>query len=114
MNIALVTLLLLGMGYLGLVLFLGTSSPFMLVRGTSMEPTFHTGDLLLSRSVSPTKIEVGDVIAFSVPAEERKRLNLPSTAVHRVLGIEGGRREIERESREVEARLDAILVEEPA
>ena len=89
LNIALVTLLLLGMGYLGLVLFLGTASPFMLVRGTSMEPTFHTGDLLLSRSVSPREIEVGDVIAFSVPAEERERLKLPATAVHRVIGIEG-------------------------
>ncbi|MEE9248978.1 MAG: signal peptidase I [Dehalococcoidia bacterium] len=110
LNIALVTLLLLGMGYLGLVLFLGTSSPFMLVRGTSMEPTFHTGDLLLSRSVSPTEIEVGDVIAFSVPAEERERLNLPSTAVHRVVGIEGEQGQLTFVTRGDNSALDPFKV----
>ena len=89
LNLGLLAVLLLGMGYLGLVLSLGTSSPFMLVRGSSMEPTFHSGDLLLSSSVSPTEIEVGDVIAFSVPTEDRDRLSLPTTAVHRILGIEG-------------------------
>lgn len=86
---ALAALLLLGVGYLGLVLFLGTSSPFMLVQGTSMEPTFHSGDLLLNKSVSTTEIEVGDVIAFNVPSDIQERLLLSAIAVHRVVGIEG-------------------------
>ncbi|MEE9324979.1 MAG: signal peptidase I [Dehalococcoidia bacterium] len=89
MKIALVVLLLLGAGYLGLVLSLGTSSPFLLVRGTSMEPTFHEGDLLLKRSVSPAEVKVGDVIVFNVPSDARERLKLPSILAHRIVDIEG-------------------------
>ena len=89
LSLSLVAVLLLGMGYLGLIVILGTSSPFMLVRGSSMKPTIHAGDLLLSRSVSPDEVKVGDVIAFSVPADAQQRLKMPAIAVHRVVGIEG-------------------------
>ena len=89
LNKGLVALLLFGMSYLGLMLFLGTSSPFLLVSGTSMEPTLHTGDLLLNKSVAPTEIKVGDVIAFEVPSEVQQRLSMPPKATHRVVGIEG-------------------------
>ncbi len=84
-----VALLLVGMGYLGLVLFLGTSTPFLLVRGTSMEPTYHAGDLLLSKSPPEAEIKVGDVIAFNVPADAPENLNFPPVVVHRVIGMEG-------------------------
>ena len=84
-----VALLLVGMGYLGLVLFLGTSTPFLLVRGTSMEPTYHAGDLLLSKSPPEAEIKVGDVIAFNVPDDAPEKLNFPPVVVHRVIGMEG-------------------------
>jgi len=87
-NLTLVALLLLWTGYLGLMQFLSTSSPFVVVRGTSMEPTLHAGDLLLSRGASPTEVQVGDVIAFEVPPDAQERLKMPATAAHRVIGIE--------------------------
>ena len=89
LNLALVALLLIGAGYLGLMLLLGTSSPFLVVRGTSMEPAFHAGDLLVNKAIPPTQIQIGDVIVFGVPADARERLKMPSNAVHRVVGIEG-------------------------
>ena len=79
----------LGLGYLGLMVWLGSSSPFLLVRGGSMEPTLHAGDLLLSRKVAPSEIRVGDVIAFSTPDEVRRQKNLPATLAHRVVSIDG-------------------------
>ena len=84
-----VALLLVGMGYLGFVLFLGTSTPFLLVRGTSMEPTYHAGDLLLSKKPPEAEIKVGDVIAFNVPDDAPENLNFPPIVVHRVIGTEG-------------------------
>ncbi len=89
LNMSLIALLLLGMGYLGLMLFLGTSSPFLLVRGTSMEPTLHAGDLLLTRSVPVGEINAGDIISFRVPDDAQERLKMPANAVHRVMGIDG-------------------------
>ena len=77
------------LGYLGLVTWLGTSSPFMLVHGGSMEPTLHAGDLLLNRRVPPSEIRVGDVIAFDTPAEARQQKDLPATLVHRVVSVDG-------------------------
>ncbi|MEE9198673.1 MAG: signal peptidase I [Dehalococcoidia bacterium] len=87
-KLGLAGVLLLAMAYLGLLLFTSTSSPFLLVRGNSMEPAYHAGDLLLNKGSSPAEIKVGDVIAFDVPPDEQKRLGLPASAVHRVIGIE--------------------------
>lgn len=89
LNKGLIALLLLGMSFLGLMLFLNTSSPFLVVQGTSMEPTLHAGDLLLSKNVAPTDIKVGDIIAFDIPSDIQQRLKMPSKATHRVIGIEG-------------------------
>ena len=72
-----VALLLVGMGYLGLIVFLGTSTPFLLVHGTSMEPTYHEGDLLLNKRPPEAEIKVGDVIAFDVPPDAPEELNFP-------------------------------------
>ncbi len=85
----LVGLAALGLGYLGLMVWLGSSLPFLLVHGGSMEPTLHAGDLLLNRKVPPSEIRVGDVIAFSTPDEVRRQKNLPATLAHRVVSIDG-------------------------
>lgn len=93
-NVGLVAFLLLGMGYLGLILYLGTSSPFLLVRGSSMEPTLHNGDLLINRKVIATELQVGDVIAFGVPSDAQERLRMPRYAVHRIARIGGDQGEL--------------------
>jgi len=88
-DLILVCLAALTLGYLGLMISLRTASPFMLVHGGSMEPTIHAGDLLLNKNVPATGIRVGDVIAFDTPKKERQQKNLPATLAHRVMSIEG-------------------------
>jgi signal peptidase I len=53
----------------------GGSTHLVVVSGSSMEPTYHTGDLVVVRERRP---EVGDVIAFRIPGREGQ-------IVHRVL-----------------------------
>ena len=84
-----IAVLLLALSYLVLLLNLGTSSPFLVVRGVSMEPTYQNGDMLLNRSVLATDIGVGDVIAFDVPEEARTKLKLAPVVAHRVIEIQG-------------------------
>ncbi len=74
-----------GVGFLSLSIFLGTFRPFLVVQGTSMEPVYHRGDLLLLEDVPTNEIVVGDIIVFGVPEEARKRLKMPSNAAHRVV-----------------------------
>jgi signal peptidase len=63
--------------------------PFVPVMGSSMEPTFSAGSLLLVDSVkSPETIEVGDIIVYNVPAPVQRVYNYPATVVHRVIKIE--------------------------
>ena len=87
-KLGLVALLIVGMGNLGLVLFLGTFTPFLVVNGTSMEPTYHAGDLLLNKRPPEAEIKVGDVIAFDVPSDALGELNVPHVVTHRVIGME--------------------------
>ena len=86
-DLATAALLLALTAYMGLVLFMGNATPFLITRGASMEPTYHQGDMLLSRAPVPAEIAVGDVVVFRVPPEARKVFNLPSVAAHRVVGI---------------------------
>jgi len=61
--------------------FLGGSTQIIVVQGHSMEPKYHTGDLLvLDASVTP---EVGSIIVFRIPASEPGGGHL---VVHRVIG----------------------------
>lgn len=53
----------------------GGSTTFVVVSGSSMEPTFHTGDLLVVREGVP---RVGDVVAFRIPGRDGQ-------IVHRVI-----------------------------
>ena len=51
----------------GLVLALGTTSPVVVVTGTSMEPTLEPGDLLIVKAVDIRELEIGDIIVFYKP-----------------------------------------------
>jgi signal peptidase I len=71
-------------------LMLGTRTyPFIVVDGSSMNPTFLNGDILLYRGVSPSQITNGTIIAYmptdtGLPALDY--LVMP-IVVHRVIGI---------------------------
>ena len=61
--------------------------PFMPVFGNSMEPTLQAGNLILIEKVSPSEIEVGDVIVFNVPTLIRDYYSYPPVIAHRVLKV---------------------------
>ncbi len=67
-----------GLGYA-----LDTQKPVMAVVSGSMEPTFYKGDLIVSKGVPATSLNVGDVIVY----ENRFR---GIDVVHRVIAIENG------------------------
>lgn len=58
---------------------LGGSTSLVVVAGSSMEPTFHTGDVLIVKRRTPS---VGDVIVFTIP-------NRDGQIVHRVIERRG-------------------------
>jgi len=62
--------------------------PFMAIFGTSMEPEFRAGDLILIEEVSPSDIGVGDVIVYTVPPMVREAYNYPVTVAHRVVRVD--------------------------
>jgi signal peptidase I len=74
-------LLLLGLAFLLWPLSLGGRTGFTVVSGHSMEPTFHTGDVVVTRSdLAP---EVGDVVVYTVP---RGRTGEGAHVIHRIVG----------------------------
>jgi signal peptidase len=60
---------------------LGGATSATIVAGTSMEPTYHTGDLALVRRTDD--VAVGDVIVYAVPAGEPGE---GRHVIHRVIG----------------------------
>jgi signal peptidase I len=72
--------------YLMLMAVNNSTSPLVITRGTSMEPTYHQGDLLAIRRVAPVEIEVGDVIVFETSGDVRED-RLPDLIAHRVTSI---------------------------
>ncbi len=63
------------------------SMPFMPVFGTSMEPQFHAGNLILIEDIAPSAVKVGDVIVYNVPSMVREHYNYPPVVAHRVVNI---------------------------
>ena len=61
---------------------LGGSTSYVMTAGTSMEPGFHTGDLVLVRKADA--YQVGDVAAYH-------SARLGTAVLHRIVGAEGGR-----------------------
>jgi len=64
--------------------------PFIPVYGSSMEPSLHSGGLLIVESIKPRDIKTGDIIIYKVPALVREYYNYPPTVAHRVIEIKTG------------------------
>jgi signal peptidase len=63
------------------------SLPFMPIFGHSMEPTLHSGSLLMIKSIDPKDVKVGDIIVYNVPTMVRDYYSYPPIVSHRVVEI---------------------------
>ena len=63
------------------------SLPFIPIYGHSMEPTLHSGNLLVVQPINPKDVKVGDIIVFTVPKAVRDYYNYPPTVAHRVVEV---------------------------
>lgn len=61
---------------------LGGTTAYVFVRGDSMEPTYHTGDLVLVRR--EPSYEVGDIAAFAVAGANGRQ----AVVIHRITSVE--------------------------
>jgi len=68
------------LAYMGLQLFLTTDTPLVAIASGSMSPSLEVGDLVIIQGVSPTNIQVEDIIVFDKPQGSR--------TIHRVTQIQ--------------------------
>jgi signal peptidase I len=61
--------------------------PFIPIFGSSMEPTLHSGGLLMIKPVNPGDVKVGDIIVYNVPPMVRDYYNYPPVVAHRVIKV---------------------------
>lgn len=73
--------------YVSLIAWSGTLTPVRLIKGTSMQPTLRSGDMVAIKSAPFSSISVGDVIAFRTPEPLRVSAGA-GTVIHRVVAIE--------------------------
>lgn len=67
--------------YLFAPMGMGGQAAYVIIRGNSMEPLYHTGDLVILRH--ETRAKVGDVFAYHYPEI--------GTVIHRIVDIQGDR-----------------------
>jgi signal peptidase len=53
------------------------------VRSGSMSPTIDTGDLVISRSISPSEVSVGEIVVFKDPGESGRLITHRVRSLHR-------------------------------
>ncbi|MCX8170870.1 MAG: signal peptidase I [Candidatus Bathyarchaeota archaeon] len=68
--------------YLLVALYLGVSTPLLVVSSPSMVPALNVGDIAIIVGADPSSIRVGDIIAFNLP--EPYSSIMPSPVIHKV------------------------------
>ena len=79
--------ILLALVYSGFALYSANALPLRLVEGTSMEPVFHAGDVVLIKAVPISHVQVGDIIAYETPTAVSDSLMTPPAILHRVIRV---------------------------
>lgn len=69
--------------YMGAVYISNNFTPLMVVTTGSMEPTIKVGDLIYVKGVSPSDLQVGDIITFTPPSDYVRG----SLVTHRIVEI---------------------------
>lgn len=64
---------------------LGGATSYVIIKGTSMEPKFHTGDLAVVRTQDHYK--VGDIVAYRIP---KGSAGAGKMVIHRIIGHRHG------------------------
>ncbi|MEO0024094.1 MAG: hypothetical protein RL196_535 [Actinomycetota bacterium] len=77
----------LALGFVVLMVVLGTATPFTATVGHSMNPVLYQGDLAVVKSIEPAKIKTGDVVRLNITAASQKQFGLPNTILHRVVSV---------------------------
>ena len=70
--------------YAALGIYAGSPVPLRVIDGTSMEPLLQRGDVVLVRSIGPSEVGVGDIVAFDAPGEATARA---TSILHRVAAV---------------------------
>ena len=81
----------------------GGSMAYLAVRGSSMEPTFNPGDLVVVRADPP--YEPGDVVAYRTPDPPAGTDTSAPVIVHRVVDLDDGRLVLRGDANEVDDAL---------
>lgn len=82
----------------------GGSMAYLVVRGSSMEPTFGPGDLVVVRDDPP--YVPGDVVAYRTPGSGSDAD--PPVVMHRVVGLDGGRLVLRGDANDVDDALRPV------
>lgn len=80
-------IVLLVLGYVALIVAWHVQRPVLPVRGTSMNPVLHAGDLVFVKSADTMALKKGDIIAFNTTQKAQDKYGVPATYVHRIFKV---------------------------
>ena len=67
--------------------FMNQPLPYVPVVGTSMNPELKWGDLITYEEVSPSEVEVGDIVIYRSTPLNQEQYKCPPVITHRVVEV---------------------------